>query len=138
MEIEVRKKDVTMCGSMIKRRAVVGVSLVTVVVLSLGWDSPAQQNSLTISEIMQEAHKKPHELLKKVATGTASEQQKQRLVTLYRTLATLTPPQGDSKAWKEKTDLLVQAAEAAVQGKADAGKELAKAANCKACHQDHK
>jgi hypothetical protein len=107
-------------------------------ICSLGSDWPLQSTSMTIEEIMTEAHKKPSELLKKVATGAATDQQKQRLLELYQALAAHAPPKGDTNSWRTKTELLTRAARSAVEGKADADKELAKAANCKACHEAHK
>ena len=112
--------------------------VITTAIISFTSTGVAQSPSLSISEIMTEAHKKPSELLKKVATGSATPQQKQRLLELYQALAAQSPPKGDAKSWTAKTGLLTKAAQAAVDGKVDADKELTKAANCKACHEAHK
>ena len=106
--------------------------------VSIGWGTGDRTDELTIKDIMHEAHRKPDELLKKVATGQATEQQKKRLLELYEALAKNEPPQGDASSWKAKTDLLIAAAKAAVEGKPDAGAQLNKAANCKSCHEEHK
>ncbi len=97
-----------------------------------------KEGSISIKQVMKEAHKKPSQLLKNVAMGKATGKQKTRLLTLYTAMAKKTPPKGDSKGWKEKCGLLVAAAKAAVDGKSDAKKQLAKASNCKGCHQLHK
>ena len=91
-----------------------------------------------IKEVMKQAHKKPGELLKKVATNSATDAQKKELLKLYQALAKSTPPKGDEASWKQKTELLVAAAKAAVDGDEDAPRRLMTASNCKACHLDHK
>lgn len=92
----------------------------------------------TISEIMKQTHKKPKQLLKKVATGAANAAEKQELFKLYQALAASKPPKGDAASWDAKTKLLVSAAEAAVKGQQGAEKQLNRAANCMACHKSHK
>ena len=93
----------------------------------------------TIKEVMKEAHKKPKDLLRKVAVGnSATPEDKQRLLELYQALAKNTPPKGAAGSWKEKVELLVNAAQAVVDGQPDAVNQLTKAANCTACHAEHK
>jgi hypothetical protein len=98
----------------------------------------ADTEKLSIKDVMQKAHKKPDELLKKVATGSASAQQKEELLKLYKALETTEPPKGDKEAWKERTKLLVEAATAAVKDSPDASRRLMAAANCASCHKDFK
>ena len=93
---------------------------------------------MSISDIMQEAHKKPSQLLKKVATGQASDSDRQRLKSLYEALAKTTPPNGSAESWEQKTTVLVQAVDGAIAGEPSADAHLFKAANCAACHQEHK
>ncbi len=93
---------------------------------------------LEISDVMKQAHKTPKQLLKKVARGSATQAEKEELVKLYKVLAERKPPKGDAESWKAKTTLLVKAAEAALKGQDDAGEQLFRAANCMACHRDHK
>ena len=95
-------------------------------------------SEMSIAEIMKESHKKPKQLLKKVATGKANDQEKQRLVELYVALQNATPPKGDADSWAERTKTLVAAAKSAVAGKPDARQLLTKASNCMACHDAHK
>lgn len=87
---------------------------------------------------MTAAHKKPKELLKKVATGAATDAEKAELVKLYQTLAALPAPRGEAASWEEKTKTLLAAARSAAEGKPEAGEELTRVANCAACHQSHK
>jgi mono/diheme cytochrome c family protein len=93
---------------------------------------------LQISDVMKQAHKKPKQLLKTVGRGTATQAEKEELVKLYKVLLERKPPKGDAASWKAKTTLLVKAAEAALKGQQDAGEQLFRAANCMACHRDHK
>lgn len=90
----------------------------------------------TSKEVMAEAHKKG--LLKKVQAGTATDEEKTKLVELYEALALNKPPKGEAESWKAKTDALVAAAKAAKAGEADAGKKLEAASKCGACHSVHK
>ena len=100
----------------------------------IAWGADAKP---TIKEIMQAAHKKPKELLKKVATGAATDAEKAELVKLYQALAALRPARGDTASWEEKTKSLLSAARAAAEGKPDAAAELNRVANCAACHKAH-
>ncbi len=93
---------------------------------------------MTIAEIMVETNKKPYQLLRSVADGKATVYDKDRLVKLYKSMAAQQPPKGDLDDWKERTALLIDAAEKAQKGAPDAKKLLTKAANCTACHKEHK
>jgi hypothetical protein len=95
-----------------------------------------EEEKIAIKEVMQKAHKGG--LKDKVAKGEASDAEKADLLKLYKALATNKPPKGEEASWKEKTKALVDAAQAAVDGKETAGAMLNKAANCKACHDAHK
>jgi hypothetical protein len=106
--------------------------------LAAPWGALAADAKPTIKDVMQAAHKKPKELLKKVATGAASDAEKKELVTLYEALAALHPPRGEAASWEEKTKALLAAARAAAEGKPEAPEELNRVANCAACHKAHK
>lgn len=84
------------------------------------------KDPVTIKEVMKKAMKGG--LCGKVASGKANEDEKKELIALFTDLGKNKPPKGDETAWKEKTKALLDAA------KADDGKALKKAANCKACH----
>jgi hypothetical protein len=94
-----------------------------------------------IETIMDKAHKMSGDtpsLLKTVVTGKASKEEKEELLALYIDLSKNKPPKGDEADWKKRTDGMVAAAKDVVAGKPDATKALAKAVNCKGCHQLHK
>lgn len=91
----------------------------------------------TIAEVMKKAHG-GSKLANKVVEGKASKEDKEQLLELYKALAANKPGKGDGKSWKEKTDALVVAAQAAVNGEPDAGEKLTKAKDCKTCHMVHK
>tara|TARA_R110002049_G_scaffold72490_7_gene187589 strand:- start:172586 stop:172963 length:378 start_codon:yes stop_codon:yes gene_type:complete len=77
-------------------------------------------------------------LLAKVTSGEASEAETKTLHEMFVALAAHEPPKGEADSWKKKTRALVKAAKAAVDGEDDAAGKLKKAANCKACHSEHK
>jgi cytochrome c553 len=87
-------------------------------------------------EIMKKAFKGP--LLKKVAGGDASDEEKKQLHEMLVSLSKNEPPKGEKESWEKLTGALVKAGEAAVKGDEKAGAMLKKAANCKACHKSHK
>lgn len=91
------------------------------------------QAELTISEIMQKAHKGG--LLKRVQAPEASDEDKKQLLEFYTALQKLDPPKGDKSEWAERTQKMVDAAKSAVDG--DASK-LKRAVNCRDCHNYHK
>lgn len=91
----------------------------------------------TIAEVMKKAHG-GSKLANKVADGKANKEDKEQLLELYQALAANKPKKGDDKSWKEKTEALVSAAQAALKGEADAGEKLTKAKDCKTCHMVHK
>lgn len=98
--------------------------------------SQARPLDATIKKVMKAAMKGG--LCKTVASGKGSDEQKKELLELFQSLAKATPPEGENDSWKAKTTALVEGAQAAVDGKSDAGDKLKKAANCKACHEAHK
>ena len=87
-------------------------------------------------DIMKKAFKGP--LLKKVAGGGASDAEKKQLHSMLVALSKNKPKKGDAESWTKLTGALVKASEAAVKGDSNAGQALKKAANCKACHNNHK
>ncbi len=87
-------------------------------------------------DIMKKAFKGP--LLKKVAGGDATDEEKKQLHEMLVALSKNKPPRGEDDSWKKMTDALVKAGQAAVEGDEKAGAMLKKTANCKACHKEHK
>jgi hypothetical protein len=101
-------------------------------------DQPAHD----IEEVMGLAHgkskKKPVSLFMKVVKNEASKKEKETLLSLYQDLGKNTPPKGSPEEWKKRCDTLVAAAREVVEGKEGATQRLQQAANCKACHEEHK
>lgn len=90
----------------------------------------------TIKAVMKTCMKEG--LCKKAAEGKASDDEKKTLVEMFEALAAGKPPKGSADSWKEKTSALVAAAKAVAEGKEGSGEKLGAAANCMACHKDHK
>jgi len=95
-----------------------------------------EEKKYSINEVMKLAHKDG--LLKKIATGKGNEEDKKQLVVLYKAMAKNKPPVGEEESWKEKSKALIEAAEAAVEGKEGYAEMLSRTSNCKACHDVHK
>lgn len=118
--------------------------LVAGVVLACGWlafsvatTAEEEKPKATIKQVMKAAMAKG-KLKDKVVEGTATAEEKKKLIECLEALAAGKPPKGDEAAWKEKTAVLLAAAKDCEAGKEGAGAALGKAANCAACHKDHK
>ena len=70
----------------------------------------------------------------RVLSGKATEVEKQRLLEFYRLLARATPPKGSLGRWKRLTEPLVASMEGVVEKRDGAVEQLAKALDCKGCH----
>lgn len=103
---------------------------------SVSWAHDDHDSHEVIEKVMKTAMKGG--LCKKVVTGKASKEEKDKLVAMFEKLAKAKPGKGDAKSWKAKTSKLVKAAKAVAGGDDKAAKALRKAANCKACHSVHK
>ena len=77
-------------------------------------------------------------LCKKVATGKATQEEKDQLVAMLKALTKLEPPKGEAASWQQKTGALLAAAKSVVAGDKGAGVKLANAADCKGCHSAHR
>ncbi len=94
-----------------------------------------------IEDAMKFAHKAPKGTPKvsdKIVDGTVSDEDLKKTLELYKAMADTKPPKGDAAAFKEKVAKLIGATEAVVAKKEGAGAVYKEAANCKACHKDHK
>src|SRR5262245_14736539 len=92
-----------------------GGAIAMVSVLLVMSDNQASEKAkYTIPEVMAKAHKGG--LMKKVASGKASDAEKKDLVELYTALSKNEPPKGDAADWKTKTKALVEAATKAADG----------------------
>ncbi len=85
-----------------------------------------------IMKIGFKGSKEKASLLKKFSEGSAKQAERDKLAEYVKKMVNLTPPNGETKSWKKKTQALVYAVE-----KNDL-KALEEAANCKACHSVHK
>ena len=117
------------------------ISITSATIVSANDDDPKPE--LTIKDIMVKAHKpaEPTEsiyLLKKVATGKATQEEATQLHAYYVKMAALTPTKGEQASWTEKTTALVAAAKAAVDKEEGFKAKLLKASDCAACHKAHK
>lgn len=92
----------------------------------------------TIAEIMNKAHRGTDSLVRTVARGTATDAQKAELLEFYKILAENKPSRGEMADWNERTTLLIEAAQAAVDGNPEATNMLTKASSCLGCHRAHK
>lgn len=102
-------------------------------------DDDDKKPKFTIEQVMEKAHKGgAKSLIRKVAGGKASQEEKDKLVEFYTALPKNKPPKGDAKSWKKKTTTLLKAAKEVAAGKDDAEAKLRKAVNCGACHKAHR
>ena len=101
----------------------------------------ADEEFKPIEDAMKFAHKAPKGTPKvsdKIIDGTVSDDDLKKTVELYKAMADTKPPKGEAVAFKEKVAKLITATENVVAKKDGAGAAYKQAANCKACHSDHK
>ena len=99
-------------------------------------DDDDSEPKFTTKQVMKKAMKGG--LLKKVASGDASDEEKKQLHEMFVALGKNEPKKGDAENWKKLTTALVKASTAAVEGDPKASGMLKKTSNCKACHDVHK
>jgi hypothetical protein len=90
----------------------------------------------SIKDVMKAAHKDG--LMKKVSEGKGTQEDKEKLLSLYLDLYEGKPPMGDASSWREKTGSVVVAAARVVLKKDGSEAKLKDAVNCGACHKAHK
>jgi hypothetical protein len=98
-------------------------------VLLAGVRAADEKPKMTIKEVMK-LHK--DKLNEKFSNGTASKEEKQKLLEGYESMLKQKPPKGDEKDWKTKVEALVKAV------KDDDKDAYKKAVMCGACHTAHK
>lgn len=100
----------------------------------------ADENHEIIEKVMKEGLKGKTSPLAKVLDGEATEEETAALAELVQTMKETHPPRGEKEAYNEKVAELIAAMNAVAEG--DTGpaaiERLDKAANCKACHSEHK
>jgi hypothetical protein len=104
------------------------VAMVVLVSAQAAQDAP----KYTTKDVMKKAMNGKDSLLAKVKSGKASDDEKKTLVDMFTALHENTPKKGDPENWKKMTDALIAAAKSADP------KALNAAANCAACHKEHK
>ncbi len=92
----------------------------------------------TIKQVMKLAHNRKKGLVTKIADGSASKEDKEKLLTLYEALSKQKPPKGSAEDWKQRCAAIVKAAKGVVEEKEGSVPALKKAINCMACHEKHK
>jgi cytochrome c553 len=102
------------------------------------YQAAEEKAKLDIEQVMEKAHKGKPSLFQKVLKGEASSAEKKELVNLYEELGKNKPPKGSEADWKKRTTALVKAAKGVAEDKEGSTAALKKAANCKACHDQHK
>ena len=111
---------------------IVGVATSTLSGIGLNSKADDEKELKPISEIMENAMKGG--LVKKVASGQADEKEKLELLDMMIDLVQNDPPKGDAMQWKMMAGTAMMDAAKVVVGRENAGEELAKSTNCKACH----
>lgn len=114
---------------------VAGAALLTAGFLTL---HAADKPKHSIKEVMEQGFKGKTSPAARVGKGEGTKDDFKLLADLTRNLPLNTPEMGDAKAWKTKATALAAAAKALADGKAGALEQWKEAANCKACHTDHK
>lgn len=94
------------------------------------------EEKLTIKVVMQKVMKSG--MCKKVALGKASQEETKKAHQLFKAMAKMPAPKGKASSWKKLTTELVVATELVMNGKPSGTKRLKKAANCSACHKEHR
>jgi hypothetical protein len=127
--------------------AVLGLIALSVTGRAGGGAGPVEPE-VSINEIMVAAHVRDidgkgnrsskRNLDTRVLSGRATEQEKTRLLELYRQLATTIPPKGSPGEWRRRTAALVEATEGVIAGRDGARRRLAEAVDCKTCHEKYR
>lgn len=108
------------------------------VVSSAAWASNPKATTVerkTIKQVMKEGHGGgPNSLFAKVTGGSATMEEKVKLLDLYVDLRENEPSKGEPAAWQAAADKTLLAVAKAVAGREGALDELKEAGNCKACH----
>lgn len=114
--------------------ALIGVSMV----LALSVSGVADDGHELLESTMKDYFKGKTSIVARSAQGKATAQEKAKLAAAVKKLADVKPPRGDAEAWKAKIAKLIAATEAVANDAPGATALLKEAANCKACHKEHK
>lgn len=100
----------------------------------------ADENHEIIEKVMKEGMKGDDSPMAKVIDGNSSATDNEALAKLIDTLKGTKAPRGDQAGFEKKVGELIAAMNAVAGGdtNAKALERLKEAANCKACHSEHK
>ncbi|HUG91241.1 MAG TPA: hypothetical protein VML55_10425 [Planctomycetaceae bacterium] len=118
--------------------AVVGVFAVGIAV-AVPSAADDEKPKYSIKDVMGKAHKGGQDaLVQRIIAGKGNDSEKKELVEYYTALGKNDPPKGEQKSWDDKTKALLDAAKEVQEGKDGGADNLKKAANCMACHKEHR
>jgi hypothetical protein len=92
----------------------------------------------TVKSIMLATHKEKGALVFKVRDGESSDEENAKLLSEYKTLATLKPPLGDAGSWSRRTSGAIAALQELVDKKSGAVERVRGATECSGCHNAHR
>ncbi len=121
-----------------RKLLVLTVALAMVGGIAWANNAPAQGGKKTIKEVMKAAMGGDNSLFKKVSSGSATAEEKTKLLDLLVSLVENDAPKGDATEWKMMSGTAMMAAAKVVVGREGAADELKAAGNCKACHDKFK
>jgi len=92
----------------------------------------------TVEQVMEQAFKGKDTLVKKVASGKATDKEKMAVLDMFISLVENDPPKGDKASWQKLSGAAALAAAKVAVGRKDAAAEFKAATKCGACHKPHK
>ncbi len=116
-------------------------SAIAAVIAILAATPAFAEDTNPIKDAMKYAHKAPKgekKINEKIVEGTVSDEELKQTLALYLAIGDTKPPKGDAAEFKAKLGKLIAATEEVVAKKPDAAAHYKEAANCKACHSEHK
>jgi hypothetical protein len=123
-----------------------GAGILAALLLITGGAASAQQGKKKepppakdpIKEIMLRTHKEKGALVFKVRDAESTDDENKKLLAEYQKMATLKPPLGDAKSWKNRTDNAIAALQDLVDKKSGAVERVRSATECSGCHNAHR
>jgi hypothetical protein len=94
--------------------------------------------AMTNKEVMGKAFKPDNALVKTVQSGKADESQMKEFLGYAQLMQANKPKKGEEKAWKERTQSIIDATQALLEKKDGALALLKTATNCATCHNAFK
>lgn len=129
----------------IRKLTIVAGTVILTGIIGCSAAAPDSKPTKTSEEVMDAGFKGKDPALKgadtvagRIRAGTATDADLKLMVELTRQLTLNKPTKGELASWTEKTTALHAAAKALASHKAGALEAWKTAANCKACHTEHK